>query len=140
MTLLLLAVFLLAGCATPGWRIKRNPDVFNTFPPDVQEKVRQGLVEVGYTRDMVFIALGKPRYVYDRVTSDARSETWAYTGMRYARRFVPVDASYWYYDRDGQVRIAHGWSFVDLGYHSEFESLRVEFADDKVNAIESLRR
>ncbi len=130
----------LAGCAGPAWRIKRNPEMFGAFPPEAQSAVREGRIEVGYTRDMVFIALGRPQHTYDRVTREGSTEVWTYNGMRYATRYAPVDASYWYLDRRGDVRLAYGWSWIDVGYGSEFPTMRVEFQGDAVAAIESLRR
>jgi len=56
-TVLLLAV---SGCNTIDHRIHEKPDVFNQLDPKAQAEIRQGRVEVGYTPDMVYIALGKP--------------------------------------------------------------------------------
>jgi len=114
--------------------------MFAAFPPEVQANVRAGRIELGYTRDMVFIALGRPHRVYERVTREGVTDVWTYSGTRYATRYAPVDASYWYLDRHGDVRLSYGWSWVDAGYGSEYQSMRVEFATDAVTAIESLRR
>jgi outer membrane protein assembly factor BamE (lipoprotein component of BamABCDE complex) len=54
---LLLAV---SGCDTIDHRIREKPDVFNQLDPKAQAEIRRGRVEVGYTPDMVYIALGKP--------------------------------------------------------------------------------
>jgi outer membrane protein assembly factor BamE (lipoprotein component of BamABCDE complex) len=56
-TALLLAV---SGCDTINHRIREKPDVFNGLDPKAQAEIRQGRVEVGYTPDMVYLALGKP--------------------------------------------------------------------------------
>jgi outer membrane protein assembly factor BamE (lipoprotein component of BamABCDE complex) len=136
----LLALAAATGCASPGWRIRRNQEMFQSFPQDVQQKVRKGTIELGYTRDMVFIAMGRPHRVYERVTDAGAAEIWAYVGVRFGAHLVPVDTSYVYRDRDGEPHLAHGWTFVDAGGSDEYETLRVEFQNDKVKAIERLRR
>jgi outer membrane protein assembly factor BamE (lipoprotein component of BamABCDE complex) len=54
---LLLAV---SGCDTIDHRISEKQDVFNRLDPKAQAVIRQGRVEIGYTPEMVYIALGKP--------------------------------------------------------------------------------
>jgi outer membrane protein assembly factor BamE (lipoprotein component of BamABCDE complex) len=56
-TALLLAV---SGCDTINHRIREKQDVFNRLDPKAQAVIRQGRVEIGYTPDMVYMALGKP--------------------------------------------------------------------------------
>jgi outer membrane protein assembly factor BamE (lipoprotein component of BamABCDE complex) len=56
-TALLLAV---SGCNTVDHRIGEKPDVFNRLDPKAQAEIRQGRVHVGYTPDMVYLALGQP--------------------------------------------------------------------------------
>lgn len=69
---------LLAACSTPERRISRNKALFETFPPAAQEKIRQGEVDVGFTTDMVLIALGKPTRKFTRKTSEVQQEVWSY--------------------------------------------------------------
>ena len=138
--LVLVAALLLSGCATPGSRIDRHPDMFAAFPPDIQENVRQGRIEVGYTRDMVFIALGNPDRTYVRLTEAGSVEIWAYTGVYYTTDFEPVEARYWVRGVDGGMHLIHDWAWADISVRHEYETLRVEFRDDKVKAIETLQR
>jgi outer membrane protein assembly factor BamE (lipoprotein component of BamABCDE complex) len=56
-TALLLAV---SGCNTIDHRIGEKSDAFNQLDPKAQAEIRQGGVQVGYTPDMVYMALGKP--------------------------------------------------------------------------------
>jgi hypothetical protein len=50
----------MGGCSTPGSRIADDTTLFESFPPEVQENIRNGNVELGYTPAMVEMALGKP--------------------------------------------------------------------------------
>jgi hypothetical protein len=56
----MLLLMIATGCATPESRIKKHPEMFSAFPPEVQERVRLGEIRVGDTSDMVYIALGHP--------------------------------------------------------------------------------
>jgi hypothetical protein len=82
----LLALLTLAGCQSfPPDRIAAHQAEFNTWPPDVQAKVRAGLVDVGYTQDQVFIALGEPSTKTQAGYPGNLSEVWIY--HRRAARF-----------------------------------------------------
>jgi hypothetical protein len=81
-TRLVFATFALAlafaGCSTPDSRIEKNSAAFAGYPPAVQAKIRAGEIEVGYTSDMVQLALGKPDRVIRRRTAAGESEVWIY--------------------------------------------------------------
>ena len=120
---LLLAV---SGCATPEARIKRHAELFGSFPPEVQAKVRQGIIQLGYTRDMVFVAIGQPNHIQQRVDSSGTTLVWRYTAYRWR-----PDAPYW-------PRHYGPW-WGDPPYwddREEYDVLRIEFRDDTVTAIE----
>src|SRR6478735_1912524 len=73
------AVVLLAGCtSTPQDRISKNREIFESFPADVQRKISAGQVEIGFTPDMVAMALGKPDQKLTRAESGGESEVWVY--------------------------------------------------------------
>ena len=134
----LMGVLLLAaGCATPEYRIRKNPALFAAFPTNVQANVRSGLVDVGYTPDMVYIALGRPNRVIERTTSEGRFEIWVYTDITYSTEFAPIETTYWYRTHRGDLRLARDWSWIDVQQRHEYEILRVEFKDGKVLALEA---
>jgi len=112
--------------------------MFASFPPEVQEKVRQGKIEMGFSRDMVFIALGAPHRVYARQDGGGATEIWSYEDCSYETDFVPVHRTYWYHDAEGRLRLGHDWFWADVQRKRAEEALRVEFDDDKVTAIEAL--
>lgn len=71
-------VLIAAGCAsTPAQRIAGS-SAFDTYPSAIQEKILAGEVDVGFTEEMVRLALGKPDQVSRRQTSDGESEVWSY--------------------------------------------------------------
>jgi hypothetical protein len=129
----------LAGCHTIDSRISEKQDIFNRLDPQVQAKIRQGIVEVGYTEDMVYIALGAPDARHDKVTGKGDETTWIYktyyeqfegvahVGYRRVVFFDPVDHVYHVY-----------YEPVSEPIYSEREedNIRVTFVDGKVTAIE----
>src|SRR5215207_2120464 len=76
-TLVVIALFV-AGCSTVDSRIAKNRDVFNTWPPAVQDKVVLGQIDIGFTVDQVRVALGEPDRVFSRTTADGTSQVWSY--------------------------------------------------------------
>ena len=83
MKTLLLSVFAtlllsIAGCASVESRVKDHEAAFKTWPADVQEKVRAGKVEMGFTAEMVEVALGKADRLSSRTTDRGQAEVWTY--------------------------------------------------------------
>jgi hypothetical protein len=69
----------LAGCSTIGTRIRRNQDLFDSYPPEVQQQIRAGDIAVGFTPEMVEMAWGAP-YRKDQVTGeDMSAEVWTWS-------------------------------------------------------------
>ena len=76
---LLAAVVFLAGCATHEARIKRNQEIFNTLAPVDQALIREGKVAIGFTQDMVRLAVGDPDQRWVRTDAQGQSEVWTYS-------------------------------------------------------------
>jgi hypothetical protein len=132
-------MLVLAGCNTIDHRISEKQDVFNRLDPQTQDKIRQGVVEVGYTQDMVYIALGPPDARHEKVTAKGTETTWVYKtyyeqfeGMEHVgyRRIVffdPADHVYHVYYEPVSTPV--------YSQHEE-DNIRVTFVDGKVTAIE----
>ena len=135
-----LGILLAAGCAsTPADRIKRNPELFAAFPADVQAKVRQGVIGVGYTKDMVRIAMGPPYHVVVRTAQTGETEIWVYTRIGFTTTLEPVTVGVAYTDARGRYRHGFGTTWVDVEHAYEYPVLQVEFEGDKVKTIERVR-
>lgn len=132
---------LMAGClSTPESRIARAPELFASFPPEAQSRIRQGGIDVGFTRDMVRMALGAPRQIHTRTTAAGETEVWTYTGVSFSTSMQPADTVFYYRDRMGRVRRSYETGWVDIQERTEYPILRVEFEGGKARAIERLRR
>ena len=131
-----LAGFLI-GCASPAHRIKKNPELFASFAPEVQAKVSEGKIETGYTPDMVRIAYGKPGRVIQRQTEEVAEEIWVYYSYHTRQVYVGQTYAYSYYYRDGQrCRIPRSVPQY-VTHHEERERSRVIFRDGKVRSFET---
>jgi hypothetical protein len=89
-----LALVLAGGCSTANSRYQK---VSGTVLPDAKTKaaIKRGVIEPGYTPEMVYLALGKPTIPSDGIVDATRDGEWIY------REFGPTSA-----DRD----------FVRAGY------------------------
>ncbi|MFO1490971.1 MAG: hypothetical protein U1F77_11160 [Kiritimatiellia bacterium] len=136
--LLLTAALWLAGCSTPASRIKKNPELFASFPPEIQEKVRAGKVEPGFNKDMVSIALGQPDRTYTRTTEGGTADVWAFVDYRYTYEQQMVQGTFNYRDDKGRMRTAHDNVWVNVENRTEYEKMRVEFRNNLVIAVEQV--
>jgi len=73
-----LALLMLASCASPESRIKKHRELFETYPPEIQQRIKAGEVDVGFTADMVLMAMGKPARKATRTTEQSTQEIWTY--------------------------------------------------------------
>lgn len=74
----LAALVVCAGCSTVESRVARHRASFDTWPPPVQQQVAAGQINIGFSPEMVRVALGDPDYVYARTTQTGSSEVWSY--------------------------------------------------------------
>lgn len=127
------------GCAsTPASRIRAQPDVFAGFPADVQAKVRDGRIELGFTPPMVELALGAPHRRAVRQTPGGTAEVWLYCRLEeqvVAPDFVPVRT--YVRGRSGYLYSVPDFIWVDRSVWRERVYLRVEFDKGVVAGIET---
>jgi hypothetical protein len=123
----------IAGCAsTPTERITKYQSTFDSWPAEVQAKVRAGQIAVGFTEQQVRVALGEPDRVFSRVTEKGPTTVWAYR-----HRGPRVSLGLGLAGGSGHTGYGGGVAMTDRGYD---DSLHAVFADGKVVSIETLRR
>jgi hypothetical protein len=139
--LALTLVFGLTGCNTANTRIQEHASEFAALDPTTQQKIRQGVVEPGYTPEMVYMALGRPAVV----SSDtAGSTVWTYrqypvtaynetVQSGYLKRLVydPVKRS-----SDIIIQPIDEKAFPNLVPHS----LRMTFREGRLVSVERINR
>jgi hypothetical protein len=136
----LFLVALLVGCDTPSYRIGKNQDMFDSFAPDVQANLRQSKIDIGYTKDMAFIAFGKPNREYTRLSDAGMTEVWSYTDVYLSSDRQRVSGTFRVRDSSGHVRTVNDTIWVDVDREHEYEVRRIEFEDGVVRAVEQVKK
>ena len=147
------AMLFLSACQSPrDTRAQEKAEVLRMQPPEVQAKVREGLIEAGFTTELVYIALGRP----DRTTTgkgdSGPTTTWSYrnfpvTGTNAAATGMNVPGAR---AQNGSLSSANapggtgsisrtGPSGVQAGIgnvpDAAVATLVVEFSDNRVTAV-----
>jgi hypothetical protein len=123
----------LAGCSTPSSRIADHRDAFNQMSPEAQRLIAAGRIDIGFSPEMVTLALGEPAHRFIRKSTTGDTEVWVY--------------------HDNKPQISIGIGGVSAGSHSAVgggvgistggydpdEKMRVEFSGGKVVTIDYRR-
>lgn len=134
MKTLLLPIFAIlllvgSGCASVDSRVSDHQAAFDTWPADVQEKVRAGKVEMGFSPEMVEVALGKPDRTSSRTTAGGQADVWIYF-----EKAPKVSFGFGFGSSSGSSGMGAG---VRVGDNfRDDENMRVIFEGGKVTAIE----
>ncbi|HEU5081626.1 MAG TPA: hypothetical protein VFT72_20605 [Opitutaceae bacterium] len=125
----LLVGAILCGCSTPDSRIKDHQAAFAALSPEDQGRIRGGKIDVGYTPEMVLMALGDPDRKYTRTTAKGTAEVWAYRdkGPRLA---IGVGVG------GGSGHVGGGVGVATGGGDQRDDKVRVIFDNGRVSAIE----
>jgi len=127
--LLLSAAVLLAACSSPASRIDDKKSVYESYPPEVQQKLAAGQVDIGYTQEQAQIALGEPRRRFNRTTATGSEEVWSYS--------TRTGPSFGFGLGGGSGNVGGGIGLSTYGNNAD-EKMRVVFVDGKVTAIEEI--
>ena len=144
--LFLLPLFLLSLCACVSdhemiqRRIRERQATFDTFPAETQERISNGIVLIGDTKDMVWMAFGPPSRLFSRITEGGTNVVWSYSSYQTTYTTVPESSLIFYSPSRVDRRFpATGTRWVEIPETTVFERRRVEFQEDKVFAIELLK-
>ncbi|MEW8013243.1 MAG: hypothetical protein AB2807_00160 [Candidatus Sedimenticola endophacoides] len=139
-----LALLLLSGCMSVqeirDQRIARNAPLFDGFPANVQQMVRDGVIDVGFTRDMVRLAWGEPHEVFTRASEAGTTNIWYYLRPRVRSGSDFMLTPIYYLDSAGNARLTLRSVWYDRDSVEYYTAARVEFSGSGiVLAIERLR-
>ncbi|HVU17835.1 MAG TPA: hypothetical protein VHD32_12990 [Candidatus Didemnitutus sp.] len=137
------ALISITGCQSVDSRIKEKPEVFAHLDPETQAKLKQGIIDIGYTEDMVYIALGRPDQKRETVTAQGRTVTWIYN--TYYETYE--DAHYVGYYRHvyfdpylNSYRLYYRHAFpATVVVEQKDERIRIVFKDGKAAVIEQAK-
>jgi hypothetical protein len=141
------ALLFTAGCQSVDNRIKEKPDVYGKLDPAAQDKIKQGIIDIGFTEDMVYLALGRPDQKRESIRANGTSTIWIYN--TYYDRFDSMPPYGWggyrrgpYYDpffRGYPYRMYDRPYFFDSYVEEKEERIRVVFRDGKAVVIEQAK-
>ena len=131
--LLLATVAFVASCSTPETRIRQNPELFAQLTPQDQDMIRHGRVAVGFTAEMVRLALGEPDRFTTRNTAAGTSEVWHY--ITYEMPSGSPLYRGWYHRYYMWHDPLYPW-YLDESTRRERERFSVVFDQGRVSALE----
>src|SRR4051812_49051606 len=67
-----------SGCSTTATRLQERPSAVAALTPEARSKIEGGVVEPGFTPEMVYLALGKPASPANARIDVTRDGTWVY--------------------------------------------------------------
>jgi len=120
----------LVACSTTGSRIRERQALFDSYPEHVQQNLRAGVIEVGYTPEMVLIAFGEPDQRREVVTGEGVAQVW--TWWKSSPR-VSFGVGSWNY-LGGHVGLGTGFAVGDRARREE--QAVVEFRSGRVHGFE----
>lgn len=132
----------LAGCQTVETRIKEKPEVFASVDKATQAKIKQGIIELGFTEDLVYVALGAPDQKRETVNASGKTITWIYNTYydRYeGTGFAGYHRSVYYDPYLRAYRMYYRPVFADSYTQEKEELIRIVFQDGKVTVIEQAK-
>ena len=132
--LALLSLALLAACSTPDSRIAGDRAAFDQLPAEVQQKIRAGQVDVGFTPEMVRLALGEPDRKFTRKTGAGDLEVWGYHDN------TPQFSIGLGIGGGGRHSAVGGGMEMSTGGYDPEEKVRVEFRAGRVSAVDYLKK
>lgn len=132
----------LVGCQSVESRIKERPEAFLNADQESQGKILQGDIDVGFTEDQVYIALGKPDEKRESVNADGRHVTWIYNTY-YSRyegdRMIGYERNVYFDPRIRRYRMYYRPAFVETYSEHKEERIRVRFEHGKVVSIDQTK-
>jgi hypothetical protein len=132
----------LAGCQTVESRIKEKPEVFASADLATQEKITQGIIDLGFTEDHVYLALGAPDQKRETLNADGRTLTWVYNSYytRYeSDQFVGYHRQVYYDPYIRSYRLRHTPAFVETYRDVKEERIRIVFRNGRASVIEQAK-
>lgn len=136
------ALLFLSGCQTVESRIKEKPEVFAQLDVATQDKIKQGIIDLGFTEDMVYLALGAPDQKRESVSANGHTVAWIYNTY-YERYEGTHHAGYHrqvYFDPYLRTyRVHYRPVFADTYVSEKEERIRIVFKDGKATVIEQTK-
>lgn len=131
-----------AGCQTVDSRIRENPQLFASLDAATQAKIKQGIIDLGYTEDMVYLALGAPDQKRESRSTAGSQTVWIYNTYfeRYdGTHFVGYNRRIYFDPYLRTYRFHYMPVFADAYRPEVEERIRVVFENGRVTVIEQTK-
>ena len=141
-SLLLAGLAFTAGCQTVETRIKEKPEVFAQIDKATQDKIKQGIIDLGYSEDMVYLALGAPDQKREAISAGGTSITWIYNTyyQRYdGTQFIGYSRRVYYDTFLRTYRFYYHPAYAETYHDDKEERIRVVFKGGTVAVIEQTK-
>jgi hypothetical protein len=139
------ALALLPGCLTKPIPGKNDPlPTLEKYSPALREKIRRGILEYGYTQEMVLLTIGPPDLKSLTVAPNGQLENWIYytyyrrTGQQ-AERSYPFERRVSYEPPLRAYRIFDAPSVTPAEEQDRTERIRLVFREGRILAIEQTK-
>jgi hypothetical protein len=129
----------LAGCQSVNDRIEEKPGLFESLDRETQARIKEGIIDLGYSKDMVYLALGEPNRKRQTQSKETVTETWIYNTyfQRYdGQRFVGYDRNVYYDKKNDTYRVFYTPRYTDVYTPETEERIRIVFRNDEAVSIE----
>jgi hypothetical protein len=135
LALLLGLALLTAGCSTFQGRATERAAVFGALDPATQARLKEGLIQLGDTMDMAYIAVGEPDEKHDQLSAEGHAVVWIY--HIYWQDYVGEDLVGYHriHPASGSPPVVAPVTHSMYQGHEE-EYLRLTFKEGKVSVIE----
>lgn len=135
----MLGLLVLAGCDTFERRSKEKTAVLAALDPQTRAKLEHGIVEIGYTPDMVYLALGAPDDESETTTAQGKEKTWIFNS--YHQDFAGNQQTGYrrvmvYNEKTKTQSLVMEPVYSNVYVDRTEERIRVTFRDGKVAVIE----
>jgi len=127
------------GCETVNDRIKEKPAAFAQADAAAQDKIKQGIIDIGFSEDLVYVALGKPDQKRESISPTGKTVTWIYNTyyQRYdGTRFAGYSRRVYFDPYLKTYRVYYRPVFAEVYTDETEERIRIVFKDGKVAVIE----
>lgn len=127
-------VLLTSGCvtSTPQTRISKQRGLYRSFPAEAQRMISNGQVDIGFTPEMVLLALGKPGREFTRSGPEGESVVWVYF------KRAPHGSFGFGVSSGSYSGVGVGTSVsLSTRNHPDDEFMRVSFQAGKVTSVET---
>lgn len=138
---LLTCIALLMGCATQRElvekRIVQRAAFFAALPAEDQQRLRDGRVVTGDSRDAAYIVYGRPDRVFQKEAGAATNEVWSYVAQDITTHDQPRPLYHSLRPTPGGGSLRPDRTWATDRSDNPYEYRRIEFQNDRILKLDA---